>query len=74
MMFVRLYNRYSPPVADFIREHEAAKMASRWMLYPVVGLAYLGLHTSVAQKIGIGLIFLGVVCVLGLRRRLLSQK
>ena len=74
MMFVRLYNRFSPPVADFIREHEAAKMASRWMLYPVVGLAYLGLHTSVAQKIGIGLIFLGVVCVLGLRRRLLSQK
>jgi hypothetical protein len=74
MMFVRLYNRYSPPVADFIREHEAAKVMTRWLLYPVVGFAYIGLHTSVAQKIAIGLVFVALLGLVRFRRSLLTQR
>jgi subtilisin family serine protease len=56
-MFVRLYNQWSPPVADFIREHEAAKIVTRLMLYPFVGLGYIALHTLFAQQISLARIF-----------------
>ena len=39
--FVAFYNEYSPPVAQFIHEHEAARTVTRWALTPVVfGIQY----------------------------------
>ena len=45
--FVAFYNEYSPPVAQFIHEHEAARTLTRWSLTPVVfGIQYPSLPLS----------------------------
>jgi len=50
---IKIYYEYSPGIADVISKHKSLKIAVRWGLAPVVGIAYISLHTSVPQKIAV---------------------
>jgi YVTN family beta-propeller protein len=65
--FVRLYHRYSPPLADLIRPHQGARAAVRVALVPVVW--------SVANPNGaLTVVLLLGLAGWGLRRRLKSAR
>jgi M6 family metalloprotease-like protein len=60
--FVGLYYRWSPPAADFIRSHDAARRATRWALTPIVGaVEHPGAFWAAALGAG--------VCAIAWRRR-----
>jgi hypothetical protein len=61
--FVSAYYQYSPPIADFIRADETRRMATRWLLTPLVyaiKYPYLALFIMLASSL----------LVLGYRQRL----
>jgi len=61
---VAMYYAYSPPAADFIREHESVRAVVRWTLTPIVyGVEY---PLAVVMILCLGVVFLAVA---GQRRR-----
>lgn len=68
--FVRWYYHTSPPIADFIREHAAARSAVRVSLYPVVLFASLATQTpELALALILGVPFAALVTIRNVRRR-----
>jgi hypothetical protein len=65
---VSLYYKYSPPLADFIANHDNLKMVVRLSLLPLVGLSWLALKMGPMLTL-----FFMVLFVLGLIR-LFSKK
>ena len=59
-IFVRTYNKYSPPLAHFIAKHEILKVAVRIGLLPVVVVSYSTLHFGPTVT-GCGLLFIFVL-------------
>ncbi|MFH0780921.1 MAG: CFI-box-CTERM domain-containing protein [Pseudomonadota bacterium] len=51
--FVKNYYRFSPPIADFIREHELLKLGVQVALYPLIGLSYLMLKLSIPLQLAL---------------------
>ena len=75
-MFVKAYYAVSPPIADFIAEHETLKAATRVALKPLVAVAVYALEPELLIDelpfvlLGIGsVVGLGVVTVVGVKRK-----
>jgi hypothetical protein len=68
--FVKTYYQYSPPVADFIAEHDSLRAVVRVGLLPLVGMSYLLVHFGMvgllAALAGLTLVGFGLVRI---RRR-----
>jgi hypothetical protein len=62
--FIALYNKFSPPIAGFLRRHPFARAAVRYELIPITGIAYVGLyvHPGVLLLSFILLLLIGVYC------------
>jgi YVTN family beta-propeller protein len=39
--FLNLYYRYSPPIANFIKQHDSIRFMVRWSLLPLIGVSWL---------------------------------
>jgi len=65
--FVDSYYRYSPGVADYLRENETARIAVRWALIPVAWVSFLSLHVH-PFVLMLGFILIGASLINGVRR------
>ena len=66
--FVRIYYRYSPPMADFIAKHDVLRTMVRWSLVPLIAASWMLLHFgTVSTLLLMGLIFSGMF-IIGYRK------
>jgi len=70
-VFVDLYYTYSPPVADFISNHNNLRLVIRWSLLPIVGTSCITLQLGMwitLVLIGLLICFMGTGVMISLRR------
>ena len=55
--FVKIYYKYSPPIADFISKHDSLRALVRISLLPVVGMSWVALKIGIESTAALMLIF-----------------
>ncbi len=55
--FVKLYNTYSPPMADCIAKHSNLRAVVRWSLLPLVGRSWVALNLGPVSTLAVILLF-----------------
>jgi hypothetical protein len=59
--FVRLYNTCSPPITDFISNHDNLRMIVRVILLPIMGLSRVALKIGLVSTMALMLFFVIVI-------------
>jgi hypothetical protein len=69
--FVRVYYRYSPPVAHFIAKHPSLRFMTRMGLLPIIGVSWIALRVNPVYSLAL-MFLLGSVLIgfIDIRRRL----
>jgi hypothetical protein len=70
--FVRFYNTYSPPMADFIKKHDSLRIMVRLGLIPLVGFSWLALKIGPVSTMAL-MLFFGIGLI-GLVKFIWSKK
>ncbi|RLC31282.1 hypothetical protein DRH13_03260, partial [Candidatus Woesebacteria bacterium] len=70
---VDFYYKTSPPIADYLSKHPTQRMAARYALIPVAGLAYIALHVHPVILL-LGLCFMLMGLLYGVRSFLFHPK
>jgi hypothetical protein len=73
-IFVDLYYTYSPPVADFIANHDTLQAFVRWSLIPLVGMSWMALHLGSAITIALTLLLLVFISASAMVRKMRLQE
>jgi len=71
---VQIYNTYSPPMADFIADHEMLQTTVRWGLYPLVGAAWITLNFGFLPLFLIAFLFMSAIIGIVYRRKLTTKR
>jgi hypothetical protein len=50
-IFVRLYNEFSPSIADVISKQKRLRMIVRWILFPLIGFCWMLLHLGLGPSL-----------------------
>jgi hypothetical protein len=72
---VRIYDDYSPGIAEFISKNRAARTLVRWSLLPVVGLCKFTLHFGIKMTlISILALLAGMITLVFYGRRAIARR
>ena len=67
--FIRFYYKYSPPVADFIKDHDIIKSIVRLSLLPIVGVSWVALNIDHESTLALMFFFIFSFAILVWFRR-----
>jgi len=71
--FVRFYNTYSPPMADFIKKHDNLRAMVRFGLLPLIGVSWLAMKIGPVFTMVLMLFFsiglIGLMRIVSLKKR-----
>jgi len=69
-VFVKAYYRYSPPMADFIANHDVLRTMVRWSLAPLIAVSWMLLHFGAMPTLLLFVLLFSGMFIIGYKKRL----